>query len=296
MSLSAEADPRRPGRLHAPRRSSRSHGVERWRAARQRRWLMSGESGRSTGSSPAPGRAPEPPSSALVLAPSSLVEACSSASACWSRGCSRTARCTATRSRSSTTSSPTGRRVWNHVTSFGTLLGGTETVIALTAVGCLVLALRGHGPRLPVFLAVAVAGETTLFVLASIVIDRLRPAIPHLDGAPPTSSFPSGHTAATVALWCGLALGLARTHPGPSAPRAQLGARGRPAGVRAGQPALPRHALADRRRRHPSSSPCSGCSCCARFCFGPMPRTGGARECADVAGQRHSDTSTSAHS
>jgi undecaprenyl-diphosphatase len=103
---------------------------------------------------------------------------------------------------------------WNHVTSFGTVLGATETVIALTAVGCLVLARRGHGPRLPAFLALAVAGETTLFVLASMVIDRLRPGIPHLDGAPPTSSFPSGHTAATVALWCGLALGLARTHPG----------------------------------------------------------------------------------
>jgi undecaprenyl-diphosphatase len=103
---------------------------------------------------------------------------------------------------------------WDHVTGFGTVLGATNTVIALTAVGCLLLAVRGHGPRLPFFLALAVAGETALFVLASMVIDRLRPAIPHLDGAPPTSSFPSGHTAATIALWCGLALGLARTRPG----------------------------------------------------------------------------------
>jgi membrane-associated phospholipid phosphatase len=102
---------------------------------------------------------------------------------------------------------------WNDVTAYGTVLGATETIIALTAVGCLLLAWRGHGPRLPAFLALAVAGETTLFVLASTVLDRLRPAIPHLDGAPPTSSFPSGHTAATTALWCGLALGLARTHP-----------------------------------------------------------------------------------
>ena len=102
---------------------------------------------------------------------------------------------------------------WDTVTGFGTVLGATETVIALTAIGCLVLAWRGHGPRLPAFLALAVAGETALFVLTSLVIDRLRPAIPHLDGAPPTSSFPSGHTAASVALWCGLALGLARTHP-----------------------------------------------------------------------------------
>ena len=103
---------------------------------------------------------------------------------------------------------------WNSVTSFGTLIGGTEIVIGMTAIGCLLLFLRGHGPRLPAFLALAVAGETALFVLASMVIDRLRPGIPRLDAAPPTSSFPSGHTAATVALWCGLALGLARTHPG----------------------------------------------------------------------------------
>jgi undecaprenyl-diphosphatase len=103
---------------------------------------------------------------------------------------------------------------WNAVTGCGTFLGATATVIALTAVGCVLLAWRGHGPRLPVFLAVAVAGETGLFLIASVVVDRLRPAIPHLEEAPPTSSFPSGHTAATLALWCGLALGLARTRPG----------------------------------------------------------------------------------
>jgi membrane-associated phospholipid phosphatase len=102
---------------------------------------------------------------------------------------------------------------WNQVTHVGTLLGATGTIVALTAAGCLLLAWRGHGPRLPVFLAVAVAGETGLFLLASAAVDRVRPTIPHLDQAPPTSSFPSGHTAAAVALACGLALGLARTHP-----------------------------------------------------------------------------------
>jgi membrane-associated phospholipid phosphatase len=102
---------------------------------------------------------------------------------------------------------------WDQVTRLGSLLGDTNTVVTLTAVGCLLLAVRGHGPRLPVFLALAVAGETVLFVLASTVVDRMRPPIPHLDAAPPTSSFPSGHTAASIALWAGLALGLARTHP-----------------------------------------------------------------------------------
>jgi undecaprenyl-diphosphatase len=103
--------------------------------------------------------------------------------------------------------------LWDQVTHYGSVLGSTGTVIGLTAVGCLLLAWRGHGPRLPVFLTVAVAGETGLFVLASVVIDRLRPPVSQLDGAPPTSSFPSGHTAATIALGVGLALGLARTHP-----------------------------------------------------------------------------------
>jgi membrane-associated phospholipid phosphatase len=103
--------------------------------------------------------------------------------------------------------------IWNAVTHYGSVLGSTATIIGLTAVGCLLLAWRGQGPRLPVFLAVAVAGETALFLVASLVIDRLRPPIEHLDAAPPTSSFPSGHTAATVALGVGLALALARTHP-----------------------------------------------------------------------------------
>ncbi|WP_216870543.1 phosphatase PAP2 family protein [Modestobacter excelsi] len=103
---------------------------------------------------------------------------------------------------------------WNSITHYGTVLGATSTVVALTAAGCLVLALRRHGPRLPLFLALAVIGETLLFLLAAAVLDRLRPPIPHLDAAPPTSSFPSGHTAASVALWVGLALGLSRTRPG----------------------------------------------------------------------------------
>jgi membrane-associated phospholipid phosphatase len=103
---------------------------------------------------------------------------------------------------------------WNGITTWGTVLGSTWVVIGVTAVGCLLLMRLGHGPRLPAFLALAVAGETALFLIAALVIDRDRPPIPQLDIAPPTSSFPSGHTAATLALGCGLALGLARTRPG----------------------------------------------------------------------------------
>jgi undecaprenyl-diphosphatase len=98
--------------------------------------------------------------------------------------------------------------LWNDVTTFGTLAGATIPVIVLTALGCFLLYRAGRGPRLPVFLALAVVGETSLFLLAAMVIDRDRPPIPQLDEAPPTSSFPSGHTAATIALGVGLLLAL----------------------------------------------------------------------------------------
>jgi membrane-associated phospholipid phosphatase len=45
-----------------------------------------------------------------------------------------------------------------------------------------------------------------VFLLTGLVIDRERPAVSHLDVAPPTSSFPSGHTGAAVALYGGLAV------------------------------------------------------------------------------------------
>jgi undecaprenyl-diphosphatase len=54
--------------------------------------------------------------------------------------------------------------------------------------------------------AVAVAGEVTIFVTVTLLVDRGRPPVKHLDAAPPTSSFPSGHTAAAVALYGALAV------------------------------------------------------------------------------------------
>jgi undecaprenyl-diphosphatase len=54
--------------------------------------------------------------------------------------------------------------------------------------------------------AVAVAGEVGIFLLVTLMVDRDRPPVRHLDEAPPTSSFPSGHTAATIALWGALAV------------------------------------------------------------------------------------------
>jgi membrane-associated phospholipid phosphatase len=60
--------------------------------------------------------------------------------------------------------------------------------------------------REPMLVAVAVAGEVAIFLVVTMLVDRKRPPVPHLDEAPPTSSFPSGHTAATIALWGALAV------------------------------------------------------------------------------------------
>jgi membrane-associated phospholipid phosphatase len=60
--------------------------------------------------------------------------------------------------------------------------------------------------REPMLVAVAVAGEVAIFLVVTMLVDRERPPVRHLDEAPPTSSFPSGHTAATIALWGSLAV------------------------------------------------------------------------------------------
>ena len=96
----------------------------------------------------------------------------------------------------------------NGVTTVGSWAGATVPIIVLGLIGCLVLWRLSHGLRLPVFLALAVMGETALFLIASFVIDRNRPDIPQLDEAPPTSSFPSGHTAASISLMFGVVIAL----------------------------------------------------------------------------------------
>jgi undecaprenyl-diphosphatase len=57
-----------------------------------------------------------------------------------------------------------------------------------------------------VLVFVALAGEVSIFIVTTLLIHRHRPRVPHLDAAPPTSSFPSGHTAAAVVLYLLIAL------------------------------------------------------------------------------------------
>jgi undecaprenyl-diphosphatase len=98
------------------------------------------------------------------------------------------------------------QRDWNTATHLTTYLAETMTVIAVGLVAFVLLRVRLKRWREPLFLAVTVIGEVTIFVSTTLVVDRARPPVRHLDSAPPTSSFPSGHTAASVALYGGLAV------------------------------------------------------------------------------------------
>ena len=93
----------------------------------------------------------------------------------------------------------------NAVTRFGSDLGSSTVILAVSAITGAVLALRRHWRQF-VFLAFALTLEFSLFILTTIIIGRHRPTVPQLDGAPPTSSFPSGHTASALTLYVGLAI------------------------------------------------------------------------------------------
>lgn len=86
-------------------------------------------------------------------------------------------------------------------------IGDTSSIIAVLSVtGAMMFALTNRW-RPSLFLAVAAAGEVVLFLASSQVVGRTRPEVEHLSpGLPPTSSFPSGHVAATLGLYGAIAV------------------------------------------------------------------------------------------
>ncbi|WP_436530362.1 phosphatase PAP2 family protein [Actinoplanes sp. HUAS TT8] len=88
-------------------------------------------------------------------------------------------------------------------------IGNTSSVITVTAVMAVVLRLTLHRWRESIFLCLVVIAQALVFFFTTLAIDRQRPDVQRLDASPPTSSFPSGHTSASFALYVGLAVLLA---------------------------------------------------------------------------------------
>lgn len=85
-------------------------------------------------------------------------------------------------------------------------IGNTPGIIAAVIIAATVAhaVTRRWAPALVII--VATAGETSIFLVAQLVISRARPDIEFLAGEPATSSFPSGHVAATIATYGCIAL------------------------------------------------------------------------------------------
>jgi len=89
-----------------------------------------------------------------------------------------------------------------HLGSTIAMTGSVVAVLAVVVIG-LLFARRWSDAA---FLVVALAVEVSVFLITTLLVARPRPTVPQLEPAPPTSSFPSGHTAAAIALYVGLAM------------------------------------------------------------------------------------------
>jgi undecaprenyl-diphosphatase len=93
----------------------------------------------------------------------------------------------------------------NTVTYAGSIMGASFTVIGIVVVASIVLAIRRCWREIGL-LAAGLILEFAVFLTTAVLVDRPRPNVVKLEVAPPTRSFPSGHTAAAIVLYVSLAL------------------------------------------------------------------------------------------
>jgi undecaprenyl-diphosphatase len=95
---------------------------------------------------------------------------------------------------------------FNEVSQWGSTAGNTHAIlfVGLIAGAIALAAIRRWRPV--IFLVATMFGELTLFLASAAITGRERPDVSHLDGQLPTSSFPSGHIAATICLYAAVAV------------------------------------------------------------------------------------------
>jgi undecaprenyl-diphosphatase len=95
--------------------------------------------------------------------------------------------------------------MWDTLSKIGSYFAETVTVFAIVAVALVVLAIKRAWPQAGL-LAIAMAAEGGVYVTATYVISRNRPAVPRLEDLINADSYPSGHTAAAMALYGSLCI------------------------------------------------------------------------------------------
>jgi undecaprenyl-diphosphatase len=94
---------------------------------------------------------------------------------------------------------------WNSLSKVGSYFAETVTVFVIVAISLVVLAVKRAWPQAGL-LVVAMAAEGGVYVTATYVISRNRPAVPRLEDLIVADSYPSGHTAAAMALYGSLCI------------------------------------------------------------------------------------------
>jgi undecaprenyl-diphosphatase len=87
----------------------------------------------------------------------------------------------------------------------GSTMAGGVVLPIVAAVGALIAVAAKHW-RLAGFLLFALAVESASYRATTLVIHRHRPEVLRLEKLPVNASYPSGHTAASIAVYGGLAL------------------------------------------------------------------------------------------
>jgi undecaprenyl-diphosphatase len=88
-------------------------------------------------------------------------------------------------------------------------MGDIYAIPALVAITAIVAAIR-RSWRVVGFILAAIGVEAATYRVTTLIIHRERPAVPRLEQLPVNASYFSGHTAASVAVYCGIALVLTR--------------------------------------------------------------------------------------
>ena len=91
------------------------------------------------------------------------------------------------------------------VLGFASRSADTFGIIAVAVVVLVVLGTRRRWPQMAL-LVTGLTLELSAFLAVNALVGRDRPAVPRIGSTPSTSSFPSGHTAATLVLYGAIAL------------------------------------------------------------------------------------------
>jgi undecaprenyl-diphosphatase len=87
----------------------------------------------------------------------------------------------------------------------GSIMAGGVVLPIIAGVAALIALAAKHW-RLAGFLLFALAVESGSYRATTLIVHRHRPEVHRLEKLPVDASYPSGHTAAAIAVYCGIAL------------------------------------------------------------------------------------------